>query len=47
MTKTQQDHTNPVPPSGGPKGALASRGAHTAARTLKRLSASARAAFRR
>jgi hypothetical protein len=46
MTKTQ-DHTNPVPPSGGPKGALASRGANTAARALRRLSATARAAFRR
>jgi hypothetical protein len=46
MTKTH-DHTNPVPHSGGPKGALASRGANTAARTLRRLSATARAAFRR
>jgi hypothetical protein len=46
MTKTQ-DHTNPVPFSGGPKGALASRGAHTAARALRRLSATARAALSR
>lgn len=46
MTKTQ-DHTNPVPFSGGPKGAIASRGAHTAARALRRLSETARAALRR
>jgi hypothetical protein len=46
MTKTQ-DHTNPVPLSGGPKGALASRGANTAARALRRLSSTARAALRR
>ena len=46
MTKTH-DHTNPVPHSGGAKGALTSRGAHTAVRTLRRLSATARAAFRR
>jgi hypothetical protein len=46
MTKTQ-DQTNRVPLSGGPKGAIASRGAHTAARALKRLSATARAALRR
>jgi hypothetical protein len=46
MNRTQ-DHTNPVPLSGGPKGALASRGAYTAARALKRLSATARAALRR
>jgi hypothetical protein len=46
MTQTQ-DHTHPVPLSGGPKGALASRGAHTAARALRRLSSTARAALRR
>jgi hypothetical protein len=46
MTKTQ-DHTNPVPLSGGPKGAIASRGAQTAARALKRLSETARSALRR
>jgi hypothetical protein len=46
MTKTQ-DHTNRVPFSGGPKGALASRGAHTVARALSRLSAAARSAARR
>lgn len=36
MAKTQ-DHTNQVPLSGGPKGALASRGAQTVARALSRL----------
>jgi hypothetical protein len=46
MTKTQ-DQTNPVPLSGGPKGALASRGANTAARALRRLSTTTLAAFRR
>ena len=46
MTKTQ-DHTSRVPFSGGPKGALASRGAHTAAQALMRLSATVRAALRR
>jgi hypothetical protein len=46
MTKTQ-DHTNPVPPSGGAKGAIASRGAHTATRAIRRLTATARAALRR
>ena len=46
MTKTQ-DNTNPAPLSGGPKGALASRGANTAARALRRLSATTLAALRR
>jgi hypothetical protein len=42
MTKTQ-DHTNRVPLSGGPKGALASRGAQTVARALSRLTGRSRA----
>lgn len=46
MTKTQ-NHPSHVPLSGGPKGALASRGAESAARALTRLSAIARAAVRR
>jgi hypothetical protein len=46
MSKTQ-NHANRVPLSGGPKGALASRGAETAARALMRLSEAARAALRR
>jgi hypothetical protein len=45
MTKTQ-DHTPRVPLSGGPKGALASRGAQTVARALTRLR-TARSAARR
>ena len=46
MTKTH-DETNPVPLSGGPKGALASRGADTAIQALRRLSATTLAALRR
>jgi hypothetical protein len=38
MTK-RQDHTNQVPLSGGPKGAIAERGARTVARALARLRA--------
>ena len=42
MTKTQ-DHTSQTPLSGGPKGALASRGAQTVARALSRLTGRSKA----
>lgn len=42
MTKTQ-DHSNRTPLSGGPKGALASRGAQSVARALSRLTSRSKA----